>query len=301
MIEGDRDGEAMVRAIVVAATRREVVRLPFVVDGRVVGSVAVHHLPVLAGFADVLRVDGQQVELLTDPPERDAALARLHQALRALGHIRAWRDETYALRDPQSLRPLALIERAASRFWGALTFGAHATGYVADDAGRPCQLWIARRSSHKATDAGLLDNMVGGGVPFDQTPHQALLREAWEEAGLDRQLAGRAKPAGVLAVHRDIADGLQHEWLYSYDIALPAGAVPQNQDGEVAAFERMRPRQVQQCLADGAMTVDAALVTLHFMLRHHLLPESQISFDLHAACEVASGQPESAPPRGATI
>ena len=40
MIGGDGDGEAMVRAIVVAATRRQVARLPFVVDGRVVGSVA---------------------------------------------------------------------------------------------------------------------------------------------------------------------------------------------------------------------------------------------------------------------
>ena len=82
--------------------------------------------------------------------------------------------------------PLALIERAAARFWGTLTFGAHANGYVADAQGRPTHLWIARRSTHKATDPGKLDNLVGGGVPHGQTPFETLVREGFEEAGLAR-------------------------------------------------------------------------------------------------------------------
>lgn len=52
--------------------------------------------------------------------------------------------------------------------WPAL--GAHASGYVADVAGRPTQLWIAQRSMAKATDPGSFDNLIGGGVPDGQAP-----------------------------------------------------------------------------------------------------------------------------------
>jgi 8-oxo-dGTP pyrophosphatase MutT (NUDIX family) len=267
------------QAVVAAATRRSLPRRPFLIDGCVVGSVAERDLPALARFTECLQVDAQQVVLQVPRPERDAALAHMHQWLHAQGLIKAWRDETYALVDPQTLQPLALIERAASRFWGTLTFGAHATGYVADAHGRPTQLWIAQRSAQKATDPGMLDNLVGGGVPHHQTPWQALLREAWEEAGLAPELAAQAQSAGVLAEHRDIPEGLQHEWLYSFDLALPPGHVPQNQDGEVAAFTLMAPAQVMQHLTTDAMTVDAALVTAHFLHRHQMLPKSQNCFD----------------------
>lgn len=81
-------------------------------------------------------------------------------------------------------RLLATFERAAARFWGTLTFGAHCNGYLADAHGRPTHLWIARRSFTKPTDPGLLDNLVGGGVPHGQSPFDCVRREGWEEAGL---------------------------------------------------------------------------------------------------------------------
>ena len=183
--------------------------------------------------------------------------------------------ETYRIVDPQQPhKTLAHIERASSRFWGTLTFGAHANGYVADENGRPEALWIARRSPHKATDPGLLDNLVGGGVPFNQSPHEALLREAWEEAGLPDALARGARFAGVLELHRDIPEGLQHEQLHAFDLSLPAELLPINQDGEVASFERLAVDELIQRRLWCQMTTDAALVTLDFLCRHLLVPES---------------------------
>ena len=87
------------------------------------------------------------------------------------------------------------MERASARFWGTLTLGAHANGFVADADGRPTHLWIAQRSFDKATDPGKFDNLIGGGVPEGQTPLQALVREGWEEAGLTPD-ALRAVDAG---------------------------------------------------------------------------------------------------------
>jgi 8-oxo-dGTP pyrophosphatase MutT (NUDIX family) len=179
------------------------------------------------------------------------------------------------LEGPHAGQPRLAIERAASRFWGSLTFGAHANGFVRGRDGRPAALWIAQRALNKPTDPGLFDNLVGGGVPLGQQPADTLVREAWEEAGLPPELAARAEPVRRLRIERDIPEGLQREWLQAFDLELPPGLVPQNQDGEVQGF-RLLPVAVALALALGdvpgeAMTVDAALVTLDFGLRHGLL------------------------------
>jgi 8-oxo-dGTP pyrophosphatase MutT (NUDIX family) len=253
-------------------------RVPFgVMDGGAavpVGSVARANLEVLREWPGWLRLTPAGVLLTVAPAERDACLAEIHQALRARGAIQAWRDELYRLPGAlpgQPLRCLAVIERAAARFWGSLTLGAHCNGYVADAQGRPTYLWVARRADTKATDPGLLDNLIGGGVPLGQTPREALLREAWEEAGLrPAQMAGLRR-GHVIGLHCDLPEGLQREWLYVYDLPMPADLLPANQDGEVAEHRLWPVDQALAFAARGEMTVDAALATLDFALRHDLL------------------------------
>ena len=84
-------------------------------------------------------------------------------------------------------------------------------------------------------------------------------------------------PAACCALQRDIPEGLQHEWLHAYDLQLPAGLTPNNQDGEVAGFECLPLAEALHLAAGDAMTVDAALVTLDFALRRALLPPAQWS------------------------
>ena len=210
-------------------------------------------------------------------PDRllDAALADINQTLRESGLVRAWRGELIDIVDPGTGRPLARTERAAARFWGTLTLGAHANGYVADGSGRPSRLWIARRSSDKATDPGMLDNLVGGGVGCGQTPVQALVREGWEEAGLRPELMAGARAGRVLRLRRNISEGLQWEDLHVFDLALPADWRPLNQDGEVAGFECVALERALELARQGEMTVDATLVTLDFAERHGLLPHAE--------------------------
>jgi 8-oxo-dGTP pyrophosphatase MutT (NUDIX family) len=260
-------------ALHAATTHDAAARVPFVLNGRRIGSVARRHLAALRTLG--LAVDGHQVALHTAPEAPDAALARLNAALRAQGLILAWRDEPFPVLDPTTGKPLGAMERAAARFWGTLTLGAHANGYVADASGRPTHLWIATRSPTKATDPGLRDNLVGGGVPDGQTPHQTLVREGWEEAGLTPAHMREAAAGSVLRLQRDIREGLQHEWLHVFDLRLPAGLEPRNQDGEVARFDCLPVTQALALAAGDTMTVDAALVTLDFALRHALLPEAQ--------------------------
>ncbi|GAA0742010.1 DUF4743 domain-containing protein [Ideonella azotifigens] len=249
-------------------------RAPLWVDGVVAGSVAQADLAALAAWPQWLQVDAQGVALTAPAEALSVVLAEVNHALRAQGLIRAWRDEPYPLLDDED-RLCATIERASARFWGTRTFGAHCNGFVADATGRPAQLWIARRSFDKATDPGMLDNLIGGGVPLGQTPREALLREAWEEAGLLPAQMAVLRPGRVLALDCDLPEGRQVEWLHVYDLAMPRGLQPRNQDGEVAEFSLMSVAEALARAANGEMTVDAALCTLDFALRHRLLPADQ--------------------------
>ncbi len=272
----------------IAAARRHdaTARMPLRLAGQAVGSVALACLDALREHAPWLaRRDGA---LTTDlaGAALDAAFAQTHRALQRIGLVTGWRDETYAIVAHAGAAPLARIERAAARFWGSLTFGAHANGYVTetgDVTGRPTHLWIAQRAWTKPTDPGLLDNLVGGGVPWDQTPRQTLVREGWEEAGLDAATMARAVPGRVIELRRDLPDcsghGLQWEQVFVFDLALPAGLLPRNQDGEVESLRLLPVDEALTLAAGGAMTVDAALVTLDFALRHRLLNAAD-----HARC-----------------
>lgn len=242
-------------------------------DGQRVGSVAEAHLPLLAEHPADFAISDQAVALVAPAAQRAGRLAALHRRWHDEGHIRGWRDEPYGLHALGTAEPgpaLLAIERAAARFWGSLSFGAHANGFVRGPDGRPAALWIAQRAATKATDPGLHDNLVGGGVPLAQAPADTLLREAWEEAGLAPEVAARALPARVLHLARDVPEGFQRESLHAFDLELTAQARPHNQDGEVQAFA-LRPWPEALALALGRdMTVDAALVTLDFGLRHGL-------------------------------
>jgi len=255
-------------------------------ETRRVGSVARAHVGALAAFP-ALCVEADCVALIAAAAERNDRWAEINLALRARGLLVGWRAEAFPVRGSGDHEILAVVERAAARFYGLLTWAAHANGYVADAAGRPAQLWIAERAATKATDPGKLDNLVGGGVPIGQTPFETLLREGEEEAGLPRKLTAKARRGAAIELHRDVSEGVQQERVFVHDLALPIDFEPRNRDGEVAAFRRHPIGEALEIAASGAMTVDAELVTLDFALRHRLLDaraQSELTHRLAALC-----------------
>lgn len=268
------DGRAAWPALA-AARRQAVPRVDVHVDGHRIGSVGRDHVVALGRWPQWIAQDLRGLHLVAPAPQRDAALAQINAALRTKGLIRAWRDETFPLLDPRDGRTLATAERASMRFWGALTLGAHCNGYVADRNGRPAFLWIARRSARKPTDPGLLDNLVGGGVPHGQSPLEAVVREGWEEAGLRPGQMAALQRGSVIRVDCDVPEGRMVEDLHVFDLELPEDLQPRNQDGEVSELRRMTIAEAALCAACGEMTVDASLVTLDFLLRHRLLADDE--------------------------
>ena len=152
------------------------------------------------------------------------------------------------------------------RFFGFTAQAAHLNGFVRSKLG--LRLWIARRSTTKSIDPGLLDTLVGGGIPSGQDAWQTLIRECFEEAGIEPALAKRANPAGVLEVCNEEPAGLHSEILHAHDLELAAAFRPRNVDGEVAEFHCLAASEVADRIANGEFTLDAGLLTLDFLLRH---------------------------------
>lgn len=244
--------------------------LRLTVEGRHVGWLPRAHADILRAQAAVPGVLGASrdgcVALLPDGggfAARSAALAVLARWLADGGHVRGWRDELFAVTPALEAPAFATIERAAARFLGLLTFASHMNGVIAGERA----LWISRRSPAKAVDPGMWDNLVAGGMPHGSDPLATLVRECDEESGVPPALAQRAEAHGVIEVLREIPEGVQWEAVYVYDLALPPDFVPHNRDGEVAEHRRIEPEALLAIMADGAMTVDATLVTLDALNR----------------------------------
>ena len=244
---------------------------------------------MLRSWPEVFEISEDSIDLRpATESDLSASLAQVAQGLARDGAIRGWRGETYAVRAKEGGAPLFHLERAAMRFFGLTSSAAHLNGYVFQH-GNPT-IWIARRAVTKAIDPGMLDTLVGGGVPSGEGAWQTLLRECGEEAAIPAALAKGAMRAGVLEVCREVPEGVHREILHVHDLALPADFAPHNADGEVAEFLALDPQALLDRIAAGEMTVEAGLVAADFVLRHALLRDAgaQISAAVEA-CRRAPG------------
>ena len=247
----------------------------FRIAGVQAGWVRRRDVPLLDAWAHIFEIDERSVSLRAEFDTVDArsqVLGEVIDALAAQGHIPGWRNETYAIRNRFDDPPMAFIERAASRFFGTQTYAVHLNGVVAQ--GGVTRMWIARRSLQKATDPGMLDNLVGGGISWGYGVEDTLAKECWEESGLPDALARRAVRGGTIHVLQEIDEGTQAEQLFIFDLDVGTDFEPANQDGEVADHRLASIDAVRDWIADAKMTVDASLAALDWMARHGALDDA---------------------------
>lgn len=175
-----------------------------------------------------------------------------------------WRSENFLVRGEDGSALFAL-ERSAFRPLGLLSHAVHLNGFCRKN-GR-LYFWIGRRSPYKAVSPDKLDNLVGGGVSAGESIQAALIRESFEEAGLPENLIAPLPPRSVRLSLRTVARGLHREHLHIFDIELPENRIPQNQDGEIAAFLLMDAQEIAAAIAAGQFMNDAALALLDTFAR----------------------------------
>ena len=246
--------------------------VPLLCVGAHVGWLRKPHAQRVMAWPEIFKRDATGVhigESLATEATRTAAMAEVINVLNKEGTITGWRDERYSVVTAFDAPPLFHIERAAARYFGTTTYAAHANGYCG--RGADCEMWLARRSATKPIDPGMLDNLIGGGLSAGTPPMQALIREAWEEAGIPEALARKAIVTGTVTLLREVPEGVQSELIFVHDLEMPCNFQPHNEDGEVAEFRRVPAAAVIDLLEedDTGITLDASLVILGFLLRQN--------------------------------
>jgi 8-oxo-dGTP pyrophosphatase MutT (NUDIX family) len=215
---------------------------------------------------------------LSDYRSRTQAVAEVLPRLVDEGELDVLLDEPYPVTASGPDAALMEVDRAAAALFGLRTFGQHLNGLVPKD-GSLC-MWLARRSADRRVHPGKLDQLVAGGLPVGISAAENLLKEAWEEAGIEPGLAGMARPAGALSYNQDVEygnakKGYKYDVLYCYDLFLPQSFQPRCQDGEVESFELLPVEEVMGILsASDDFKPNCSLVVLDCLVRHgYLGPE----------------------------
>jgi 8-oxo-dGTP pyrophosphatase MutT (NUDIX family) len=256
--------------------------LPFYVREHAVGWLRPSFADLLRRWPHVFDVNPAFVTLRATPDTpagRSAAMAEVTRDLAREGLIRGWREELVSVSDRYAAPELLRIERAATRYFGMMGYGAHMNGFTR--IGGRVHVWIARRSADKAVDPDKLDNLVGGRISAGMSVDETLRKEAWEEAGIAPALLAGLNCLGAVRVEYAVPEGMHREVLFVHDLWLPENFKPANQDGEVAEIRRLPVEDVLGALLAGDFTLDSGVVMIDGLLRlGAVLPEDAQYLDL---------------------
>jgi 8-oxo-dGTP pyrophosphatase MutT (NUDIX family) len=261
---------------------RELPVLPFYVKEHAVGWLRPSFADQLRRWPHVFEVNPAYVTLRASPdtPQgRTEAMAAVTHELAREGTVRGWRDEMVSVSHHYAAPELLRIERAATRHFGMMGYGAHVNGFTR--VGGLVHVWVARRSPGKHVDPDKMDNLVGGRIPAGLTVDETLRKEAWEEAGIAPSLLGGLNCLGAVRVEYSVPEGLHREILFVHDLWLPPDFKPANQDGEVSEIRLYPVEEVISHILAGDFTLDAGAVMIDGLLRlGAVLPEDAQYLDL---------------------
>jgi hypothetical protein len=254
--------------------------LPFTVEGVLAGWMKKSFAERLEDWPEYFTIRPRGVGMTAHfetAEHRSAAMAEVVESLVMQEVILGWRDELVTVAESFYAPPLFHIERAASRYFGLTVYATHLNGLTARQ-GEP-NMWLARRAENKHVDPFKLDNITAGRIARGYSPLDTLVKESFEEAGIDKTLIGQARAAGAVRCKREVAEGLHNEVIFVHDIILPESFVPENQDGEVASFECVPISDLITMLETPALfSTDAALVMIDCLLRRGYLRSDRTDY-----------------------
>jgi hypothetical protein len=219
--------------------------------------------------------------------QKAAATADFWQMNQDFGILSRWRNELYPVYGPRN-ELLYSIERSASPLFGIVAYGVHMTAYVrSPESSHGIKIWIPKRAASKSY-GGMLDNTIARGKITGEDPFECLIREAEEEASLDKGLIERSSTSHGTVKYISIrsaqatgeTESIQPKCQYVYDLELPADVIPTKNDNEVEEFFLWDVEEVQKHMARGEFKPSCALVMLDFFIRHNVLtPKNENDYE----------------------
>lgn len=189
---------------------------------------------------------------------------------------KGWRDELYTVYYPRAT-PYILLERAFSCLLGVVTYGVHINGFIPAEntkEKKAMKIWVPRRSLIKATYPNKLDNTIAGGLGYPHGLWETLVKECYEEGGLDEAFVTKNITAAGAVTYICQPYGpeghAQPEIEYVYDLVFPSETenVPHPVDGESQDFKLMEIDEIREKILQGEFKPNCALVLCDFLVRH---------------------------------
>ncbi|WCJ34659.1 hypothetical protein M5689_015954 [Euphorbia peplus] len=261
--------------------------LEFIIEDQVVGYVHYRLADQLRRFSDVFvvfrRGNSDYLTLhkrLETAEDRTRSIARVIRCLGDENVIPGIRNEMYPVASSFGSRPYFLLERAAAPYFGIKAYEIHMNGYVERDGEK--YLWIGKRSGMKATYPGMLDHIAAGGQPYGISCGENIVKECQEEAGVHFSLSQRAIPVGAVSYIEIGEFKYRRDVVFSYDLELPDGFIPENRDGEVESFKLIPVKTVANIVRNTHFfKPNCSLVIIDFLFRHgYITPECLGYLDL---------------------
>ncbi len=213
---------------------------------------------------------------LTGATTFDERSAVVEKTLRAavnsgrVKEVRSWVNEPFRVVTSNNEHVLNMDGSGLSAF-GVINFACHLIGYVMTKDGR--KFWVPRRSRHKMSYPGMLDNTTGGSLNATETPFECIVRECEEEISLEPEYTrSNIVACGTAGFHLSRTDsgdpGCQLQVQYLYEMELSQDVIPKIGDDEVDEILLLTLDEVKQALINGEFKLNCAMTWLAFLIRH---------------------------------
>jgi len=252
-------------------------KIPLFVEGKRVGQVRNDFVKYLLAHNAFVVEDGNLTlaKEFNSFAKRTFILNDFAKQVLKIGITNRFMNENYPLKAKANDYTLAYIDRSISTLLGTVSYGQHLNAYVKTNEG--LKMWIARRAYDKPHEAGKLDHLVAGGLPDDIDLMENLAKECYEEAGMPKELALKAKSVGLVSYRFEYELGGKEDIIYCYDLELDTNFKPTCIDGEVEEFYLMPIEEVANIVKNSnEFKTNCNLVIIDFLIRHgYITPDDK--------------------------
>ncbi len=250
----------------------------FYVNNFHVGYIKKKNLNLIKKFSNILKFDNQKVFLdikFNSFNKRTLAINKIFKYLVKQKIIKSKHREFFPVFHLFKLRPLLKIQRAFGPFFGIQFFGTHLNGIVRNKS--KLFMWVGKRSD-KGNFPNALDQITAGGLPYGVNIKKNLIKESYEEAGIQKNFISKAKYIGTISYNVEAKLGLSRFIIFCYDLELSNYFIPKNQDGEIKRFYLWPLDKILKIIKTSRrFKFDSALVIIHYALKKRIIISKKLN------------------------
>ena len=258
-------------------THKESNFFKFFINNYHVGFIKKKNLNIINKFPEIFSIKANKIILkkeFNNFKKRTYAINRVFNFLVNKKIISAKHREQFPVFKSFKDKPLLKVQRLAGPFFGFQFFGVHLNGFLKKND--KFFMWVGRRSANGNFPKDL-DQIAAGGLPFNVTIKNNLIKESYEEANIHKKLILKSKYLGTVSYRVETNLGLSRYILFCYNLELPKDFTPKNNDGEITKFYLWPIEKILKIIKESRkFKFDCALVILLFAQNKKIIQINKI-------------------------